>query len=76
MRSDKIRTYNYNQSRITDHRIKHNCNNVQGFLSGGQELDEMISMLIDYDERERFLQYVAEKLQSDLYLNLMKAEVR
>ncbi|MDZ4121800.1 MAG: peptide chain release factor-like protein, partial [Candidatus Cloacimonadaceae bacterium] len=42
-RSAKIRTYNFPQSRITDHRINLTSYNLDGFLSG--EIDEVIESL-------------------------------
>src|SRR5205823_15057075 len=36
-RSAKIRTYNYPQSRVTDHRIGYTSHNLQGILDGGVE---------------------------------------
>ncbi|MCK7469639.1 MAG: peptide chain release factor 1 [Desulfomicrobium escambiense] len=39
-RSEKIRTYNFPQSRITDHRLNENFHNIEGVLDG--ELDEML----------------------------------
>ncbi len=43
-RSEKIRTYNFPQSRVTDHRINLTLHNLQGVLDGG--LDEVIDQLI------------------------------
>jgi len=43
-RSEKIRTYNYPQSRVTDHRIGKTIYQLQQFLDG--EIDEMIDALI------------------------------
>jgi peptide chain release factor 1 len=42
-RAEKIRTYNYPQDRITDHRINHNLHNLPRFIDG--DLDELIDTL-------------------------------
>ncbi|MEQ8243282.1 peptide chain release factor 1 [Fulvivirga sp.] len=42
-RSDKIRTYNYPQSRVTDHRINYSQHNLPAVMDG--EIDEFISQL-------------------------------
>ena len=47
-RSEKIRTYNYPQDRITDHRIKENFHNMQVILDG--QLDDVINALIKADQ--------------------------
>ena len=44
-RSEKIRTYNFPQSRITDHRIEFSVHNLDGFLDG--EMEIMISTLLE-----------------------------
>ncbi len=51
-RSEKIRTYNYPQSRVTDHRINVSTYNLTGFMQGGR-LDEFIDELATRDESER-----------------------
>ena len=50
-RSEKIRTYNYPQGRITDHRIGMSIYQMENFLNGG--LDEMIDNLIAADRAEK-----------------------
>ena len=50
-RSEKIRTYNYPQGRITDHRIFMSIYQMDDFLNGN--LDEMIDNLIAADRAER-----------------------
>ena len=50
-RSEKIRTYNYPQGRITDHRIGMSIYQMEDFLNGN--LDEMINNLIAADRAER-----------------------
>ena len=50
-RSEKIRTYNYPQGRITDHRIGLSIYQVEDFLNGN--LDEMIDSLIATDRAEK-----------------------
>ena len=50
-RSEKIRTYNYPQGRITDHRIGFSIFQMENFLNG--DLDEMIDNLIAADRAEK-----------------------
>ena len=50
-RSEKIRTYNYPQGRITDHRIGLSIFQFENFLNG--DLDEMIDNLIATDRAEK-----------------------
>jgi peptide chain release factor 1 len=50
-RSAKIRTYNFPQNRVTDHRIGLTIHNLQGIMEG--DLEQLTSALIakDYEER-------------------------
>jgi peptide chain release factor 1 len=50
-RSDKVRTYNFPQDRVTDHRIGLTVHNLSGVLGG--DLDELIDALIMADQAER-----------------------
>ena len=50
-RSEKIRTYNYPQGRITDHRIGMSIYQMENFLNG--DLDEMIDNLIAANRAEK-----------------------
>ena len=50
-RSEKIRTYNYPQSRITDHRINKTVFNLTAFLNG--DMNDIILDLISADAAER-----------------------
>jgi len=51
-RSEKIRTYNYPQDRITDHRINQNFGNIRGVMDG--DLGHIVEELLK-DERARLL---------------------
>lgn len=50
-RSERIRTYNYPQSRLTDHRINYTSYNLEGFLNG--DLDDLISNLSIAEQKEK-----------------------
>ena len=58
-RSDKIRTYNFPQDRVSDHRVNQNWSNLPGILDG--DLDPLIDTLITTDQ--------AERLQSELEID-------
>ena len=50
-RSERIRTYNYPQGRITDHRIGYTVHSLEAFLNG--KMDDMIDALISADRAEK-----------------------
>ena len=50
-RSERIRTYNFPQGRITDHRINKTIYKLGAFLDG--EIDEMVEALITLDQAEK-----------------------
>ena len=50
-RSQKIRTYNYPQNRVTDHRINLSLYNLDKIMAG--DMDELIAALKDYDRQQR-----------------------
>ena len=50
-RAEKIRTYNYPQNRVTDHRIGFTTNNLDRVMNGDQ--DEIIEALIMEDQRRK-----------------------
>jgi len=53
-RSERIRTYNFPQNRVTDHRINLTIYHLDRVLEG--ELDELIDALITYDQTEKLKQ--------------------
>lgn len=50
-RSERVRTYNYPQGRVTDHRVNVTSYNIEGVLNG--DLDQFIEALIVKDRAER-----------------------
>ena len=50
-RSEKIRTYNYQQSRVTDHRIGYTIYSLEAFLNG--DIGEMLEKLATADAAEK-----------------------
>jgi peptide chain release factor 1 len=58
-RSEKIRTYNFPQNRVTDHRINLTLYNLQEVLDG--ELDEIINNLLKVRIKERISEFISNK---------------
>jgi len=54
-RSEKVRTYNYPQDRVTDHRISMTRHNIESFMNG--DIEDVIRSLRAYDEAERLAEW-------------------
>ena len=57
-RSEKIRTYNYPQDRVTDHRINYTAHNLPGFMMGN--MDDMLDALNVYAKEEQLKADITE----------------
>ena len=57
-RSEKIRTYNYPQDRVTDHRINYSAHNLPSFMMGN--MDDMINALNVYAKEEQLKADITE----------------
>ena len=57
-RADKIRTYNFPQDRVTDHRVDADLSNLPRVMDG--ELDRLIDTLITTDQAERLSAFVEQ----------------
>jgi peptide chain release factor 1 len=53
-RSEKIRTYNYPQSRVTDHRVGYTQHNLPSVMNG--DIDEFINQLKIAEAAERMVE--------------------
>ncbi|KAJ7324547.1 hypothetical protein JRQ81_017567 [Phrynocephalus forsythii] len=62
--SERIRTYNFSQDRVTDHRIAFEARDIKEFLSGRELLDELITKLLEVSEMEALLEYLEKNFKS------------
>ena len=51
-RSERIRTYNFPQNRVTDHRVNMTLHKLEAILAG-EALDEIIDELVTEDQAQR-----------------------
>ncbi|KAL2087787.1 hypothetical protein ACEWY4_016615 [Coilia grayii] len=56
--AERIRSYNFSQDRVTDHRISYMTRDIKEFMRGGEELEELISVLLEHSDREALLELV------------------
>ncbi|CAL8275779.1 unnamed protein product [Arctogadus glacialis] len=56
--SERIRSYNFSQDRVTDHRTGHVSRDLKEFMKGGEALDELVLDVLENGEREALLELV------------------
>ncbi len=52
-RSEKIRTYNFPEGRVTDHRVRQTSHRLQNVLAGGEDLDGFVDSLLAAERAEQ-----------------------
>jgi peptide chain release factor 1 len=52
-RSEKIRTYNFKENRVTDHRVGVTVHALDQILAGGEQLDDIIDALTAEERAEQ-----------------------
>ena len=57
-RSEKIRTYNFPQDRLTDHRINFSVHNLPAIMEGG--LDDLIGELQKFERAQKLADLAAQ----------------
>ncbi len=62
-RNERIRTYNYPQNRVTDHRIGYSCLNLPKIMNG--DLDEMLTALNEANQKD-LLEEQTKQLQQEM----------
>ncbi len=58
-RSEKVRTYNFPQDRITDHRIGYSAHHLEGLLDG--DIDDLVDALVTEDRKRTEIEALAER---------------
>ncbi|XP_066239808.1 peptide chain release factor 1, mitochondrial isoform X2 [Saccopteryx leptura] len=62
--SERIRTYNFTQDRVTDHRIAYEVRDIKKFLCGEKCLDQLIQRLLQSADEEAIIEFLDENLKS------------
>ncbi|XP_042833322.1 peptide chain release factor 1, mitochondrial isoform X3 [Panthera tigris] len=62
--SERIRTYNFTQDRVTDHRIAYEVRDIKEFLCGEKHLDQLIQRLLHSADEEAITEFLDENLKS------------
>ncbi|MBI1830628.1 MAG: peptide chain release factor 1, partial [Planctomycetes bacterium] len=63
-RSERIRTYNFPQNRVTDHRINESWYKLDSIVAGN--MSDVIDALRAYDKKERLAQSNAESVMKNV----------
>uniref|UniRef100_G3X111 Mitochondrial translation release factor 1 n=1 Tax=Sarcophilus harrisii TaxID=9305 RepID=G3X111_SARHA len=62
--SERIRTYNFTQDRVTDHRISYEARDIKEFLCGGRPLDMLIQRLLVSANEEALVEILDNHFKS------------
>ncbi|XP_074521004.1 peptide chain release factor 1, mitochondrial [Halichoeres trimaculatus] len=62
--SERIRTYNFSQDRVTDHRSGYTTRDIKEFMKGGEALDDLISSVLQHAEKEALMEVVENSSSS------------
>lgn len=62
--SERIRTYNFTQDRVTDHRIAYEVRDIKEFLCGEKCLDQLIQRLLQSANEEAIIEFLDENFKS------------
>lgn len=62
--SERIRTYNFSQDRVTDHRISYEVRDIKEFLCGKELLDDLINRVLEAAEMESVIKHLEADFKS------------
>lgn len=64
-RAEKVRTYNFKDDRVTDHRLKLSVGNLAGFMQGGEDLHRIVCLLSEMHLAEQ-IEEMIEAVEEDI----------